>query len=159
MTRPSQVPSAGDAHITVHAHECVVLACAEGALRRSDLERLTDAIDEQIAARHRFIVMADALAVTGIDAAARQFVGEHRKRHTGVVEQYDLGLVLALRSPIVRGALTAISWFSGSFENLKTVERPSEVARVGRQVLSEAGITLSPATQEAIEAFGARRPR
>jgi hypothetical protein len=145
--------------ITVESHECVVLARAEGELRRSDLERLTNAIDERIAARDRFIVLADALAVTGIEAAARQHVGEHRKRHTGVVEKYDLGLVIALRSPIVRGAITAISWFSGSFDNLKSVESPSEVVRVGRQVLSDAEVTLSPATQEAIEAFGARRTR
>lgn len=150
---PPDAGSPSESRVEVRAHEQVILARAEGALRRSDLEHLTRAIDAQIATRERFIVMADALAVTGIDAAARQFVGEHRKRHAGRVEKYDLGLVLALRSPIVRGAITAISWFSGSFANLRMVESTGELVRVARQVISEADLALSPETQQAIEAF------
>jgi len=144
VNRHSEAGSLGDARVTVETRGGVVLARADGALRRSDLERLTAAIDEQIAARERFIVLADALAVTGVDAAARQFVGEHRKRHLGTVEKYDLGLVLALHSPIVRGAITAISWFSGRFANLRIVESRSELVRVARQVLTDASVALSP---------------
>ncbi len=145
-----------DARITVTSHGCVVLARADGVLKRRDVEVLTTAIDAQIEARTRFLVLANALAVTGVEPAARQFVGEHRKRHVGAVEPYDLGLVLAVRSPIVRGAITAISWFSGAFANLRMVESPGELVRVGRRVLSEAGVAVSPSIEEALEAFASR---
>lgn len=133
----------------------LVMARGRGALGASDVVALTDRIDEQLARRSRFLVVVDATAVTGVDAGARKHFGEHRSRHANAAASLDLGLVLAVRSPVVRGALTAIAWVGGSFANLRAVQSATESVRVARAVLVEAGIELPAAVQSELERFAA----
>ena len=74
-----------------------------------------------------------------------------------MVSKLDLGLVLAIGSPVVRGAMTAISWFSGDFANLRSVDSRRELARAAREVLSGHGVPLGPTSDAALEAFVRRR--
>lgn len=135
---------------------CLILVEASGTLDTAALEQLTGAIDARVARGQRFLVVGDALAVDGIDAAARRFVGEHRKRLVQRATALDLGLVLALRSPVVRGAVTAISWLGGEYANLRTVEHRAELAGVAGEILGAAGMT-DPALRGSLDAFAGAR--
>ena len=94
--------------VTIRTLAPVVLAEATGTVDRPEMQQLTDAIDGFITRRERFLVVVDVLAAAGITAAARKAVGQHRKRLRGVAEPFDMGLLLAIRSPVIRGALTAL---------------------------------------------------
>lgn len=143
--------------LTLTTSECLILAEASGTVQKPEMAVLTGAIDELIARRERFLVVGDALACDGISAAARQFVGEHRKSHAALVSKLDLGLVLAIGSPVVRGAMTAISWFSGDFANLRSVDSRRDLGRAAREVLSHHDVRLGSTGDAALEAFVRRR--
>lgn len=117
----------------------LVLLEARGALGAPDAEALTRAIDARIDAGQHFLVVGDLLHAGAVDAAARRHLGEHRRRTFDRAAPYDLGLVLALRSPVVRGALTAISWISGAFGELTVVDDRARASEAARRVLAARG--------------------
>ena len=131
----------------------LVLARGEGMLDTPDVAQLTGAIDARLSERRPFLVVGDALAVQGLTAPARRHLGEHRKAKMRSVSHLDLGLVVAVRSPIVRGAMTAISWLSGAFADLRMVELRSELAVTAREMHRSRSIPLSAADEAALEAF------
>ena len=139
--------------LIVTRSESLVFARGDGMLETVDVAQLTNAIDERVAEEKAFLVVADALGVQGISAPARRFVGEHRNAKLRAAGHLDLGLVLALRSPVVRGAMTAISWFSGSFADLRTVETRLELGALTREIHREKGLALSKNEETALDAF------
>jgi hypothetical protein len=131
----------------------LVLARGSGVLETSDVSMLTDAIDARVAMGAPFLVVGDALSVESVSPAARRFLGDHRNAKQSQVGALDLGLVLALRSPVVRGAMTAISWFSGAFADLRTVDRRTELAVVARAVLVTKQTAIAAIDDAALERF------
>ncbi|MBN8614252.1 MAG: hypothetical protein J0L92_26875 [Deltaproteobacteria bacterium] len=129
--------------VTIRTLAPVILAEATGAVDRPEMQQLTEAIDRFVTRRERFLVVVDVLEVSGITAAARQLAGQHRKGHRGKAEPLDMGLLLAVRSPVIRGALTAISWVSGELDGLRTVESRRELSRVAREILAKEGVRPS----------------
>lgn len=148
---PSQVPA------TIRTLEHVILVEGWGPLDKQELHALTGEIDAFLARQERFLVVADLLRADGISAGGRQVVTQHRSRLRGKAETFDLGLVLAVRSPIVRGALTAIAWVSGELEGLRVVESRPELARVGRELLVHHGIAVGVEHRRAFEALAGTR--
>lgn len=134
----------------------LVLARGSGTIEASDAALVTDAIDACVARRQKFLVVADTLGIDAVAPAARRHVGEHRNRHKLLAADLDLGIVVALRSPIVRGALTAIGWISGAFANLRTVEHRAELASIVRAVYGEKHVPLRQDDEAALTAFVGR---
>ncbi len=140
--------------VTIRTLAPVVLAEATGPVDRAEMQQLTDAIDAFIARRERFLVVVDVLDASGISAAARQAAGQHRARHRGKAEPLDMGLLLAVRSPVIRGALTAISWLSGELDGLRVVDSRRELSRVARDVLAKERVHPSDDLASALLALG-----
>lgn len=139
--------------VSVRTLAPVVLVEATGTIDRPEMLLLTGAIDGFIERRERFLVVGDLLEVSGITAAARQLVGQHRERLRGKAEPFDMGLLLALRSPVIRGALTAISWVSGELDGLHTVENRRELSRLARELLAKESAPTSEELTSALLAL------
>jgi len=139
--------------IVVTRSGSLVLAHGEGMLDTADVAKLTGAIDARLAEQRPFLVVGDALAVQGLTAPARRFLGEHRQAKMRSALHLDLGLVVAVRSPIVRGAMTAISWLSGAFADLRTAERRTELGAIAREMHRSRSLSLSATDEAALDAF------
>ena len=139
--------------IVVTRSGSLVLARGEGTLDTADVAQLTGAIDARLSEQRPFLVVGDALAVQGLTAPARRFLGEHRKAKMRSVAHLDLGLVVAVRSPIVRGAMTAVSWLSGAFADLRMVEHRSELGAIAREMHRARSISLSATDGAALDSF------
>lgn len=139
--------------ISLQTSGSLLLARGEGRIEASDAARVTGAIDARIAQRGRFLVVVDALGIQAVEAAARRHVGDHRNRQKHVAADLDLGMVVALRSPVVRGALTAIGWLSGAFGDLRTVERRAELGPLVRALCREKNAPLDAADEAVLAAF------
>jgi hypothetical protein len=131
----------------------LILVRAVGALEVDEVAQLTSAVEGFVVRRAPFLIVIDGMAATGVSAAARKHLGEHRRDHLARGPQLEIGLVLATSSGLIRGVATAVSWISGSLDTLRVVEDRAALAPRARQMLTHREVSLDAVASGALDAF------
>jgi len=73
----------------------------------------------------------------------RQFIGDNFNAHVEIYKQYLVGVTVILRSPVVRGALTAIGWIHPYPTPVEFASNYVEAERKTIKLLAKRGIEWS----------------
>jgi hypothetical protein len=92
----------------------VVRVTPYGNLTDADYEAMFKSFDTLWRRRERMLSLTDTRKSGNATPKQRQMIGEWLKTNTNTMERYSLGSVVLVESTLVRGALTAIDWISGS---------------------------------------------
>jgi hypothetical protein len=68
--------------------------------------------DALLARRERYAIVVDATRAGVIDSAQRKLQSEWMLQHDRDLRTFCAGIAFVITNPLVRGALTAISWLS-----------------------------------------------
>ena len=90
-----------------------VLVTLSGGMSLPGARVVTEALQDKVFARREpYTLVIDATYASVPDAAARQHFAEFSKRNNAHTKRYCRAEAYVLPSAVLRGALTAIMWFS-----------------------------------------------
>lgn len=90
-----------------------VLVTLSGAMTLASARVVTESLQDKVFARGEpYTLVIDATFAGVPDAAARQHFAEFSKRNAALTKRYCRAEAYVLPSAVLRGALTAIMWFS-----------------------------------------------
>jgi hypothetical protein len=92
----------------------IVLVTPYGNLTDADYETMFKTFDALWRRRERMLSLTDTRKSGNATPKQRQRIGEWLKANADTMERCSLGSVVIVESTLVRGALTAIDWISGS---------------------------------------------
>ncbi len=92
----------------------IVRVTPYGNLTDADYEAMFRSFDALWRRRERMLSLTDTRKSGNATPKQRQMIGEWLKANANTMEQNSLGSVVLVESTLVRGALTAIDWVSGS---------------------------------------------
>jgi hypothetical protein len=116
-----------------------------------ELGRLLDA--SFIEPEQSALMVFDLLDVRRFEAGARHALGAHRRRHREAIDRFELGVVVLMRSGLVRGAVSAVQWVSGAFKNHRVVTNRAAAQQSVDELCELQRIALGHAAREALTAF------
>jgi hypothetical protein len=97
-------------------YEPVILIELSGTLSDAELAAMSTEVTEllklQQANRIRAAVVLDFSTASAIAPHQRRAIGEWRRDVRGLMSQVCVGMAMVVKTPLIRGVLTAIGWFS-----------------------------------------------
>lgn len=105
----------------------------------------------------RFVNVADLSAIRVADPSVRKSGAAMAGRVAALTRAHCVASVLVVRSPIVRGVITAIRWITSSASPEYSAASSRDAADIAQRCLEEEGCELPPATHAALERLRAER--
>jgi hypothetical protein len=114
-----------------------------GSATDAEFDAYLDAMATSVLARReRTVTLLDATRSDATPAAQRRRQAEWLKTHDAELRRYSLGTAFVIRSPIVRGVLTAILWIQPMSVPYTVVATRNEGEAWAAEMLSRAGLRL-----------------
>jgi hypothetical protein len=109
---------------------------------REHLDRQTAMIDDAIARGHRSYLIIAAQGDHRPSPEVRKLQAEWMEQHREAIATTSIGISFVIDSPLVRGALTAIFWVTGSPVPYKVHSSLAEALAHGVAVCQQHGVAL-----------------
>jgi hypothetical protein len=95
-----------------HTDDVVKVVEFVGALDDTEFRAYLRGNEGLLARRERYALVVDASRAATIDSAQRKLQAEWMLQHDRELRTFCVGIAFVITNPLVRGALTAISWLS-----------------------------------------------
>jgi hypothetical protein len=105
---------------------------------------LRDMSEQILARRQKTVTILDAGTWSTSTATQRQLQAEWLREHKDELKRFSLGSAFVIRSPLVRGVLTAIFWIQPMETAHVVVPTVAEAEAWARDRLREAGLDAPP---------------
>lgn len=99
----------------------------------------------------RFVNVADLSAIRLADPSVRRSGAAMAERVAPLTRVHCIASVLVVRSPIVRGIITAIRWITSPSSPEYSAASPRDAADIARRCLEQDGVELSAGALAALE--------
>ncbi len=91
----------------------LLVVTAPSSVDASDLDALFARFEGRFALQTRYALLLDLTGVQHIPPASlRKKIGDWETRHAAETKRWNVGAAIVVRSALVRGALTALSWLA-----------------------------------------------
>ncbi len=107
-----------------------ITASVEAALRRAEIE------DVQV------FQLVNGLHVDSVSPLARKAIGEWDQSLEPALHGRRAARIVLTQSMALRGAITAISWFSARMREVRSVESIDDAVKTMRERMTAAGVTM-----------------
>ena len=110
-----------------------------------------------LARQERYVTITDLSRIRAVPGAdQRRVIAEWNRTHDEAMRRYNIGSALVVRSKLVRGALTALSWLSPNPTPWVNVATRAEALQWSITMLQRNGLTV-PASVNALDSGASPR--